>query len=106
MRDLNEKAKQAKEKKAALGPDIDLTTFDAEPVGIPRLDSPSQLPEKDRERMLQAGVDASEEGRSGTYIQKDTAVVYSHSSQDGLLVLPIKQALEEHQWARDYYWKL
>ncbi|HPL64700.1 MAG TPA: SufD family Fe-S cluster assembly protein [Syntrophales bacterium] len=106
MRDLNEKAKQAKEKKAALGPDIDLTTFDAEPVGIPRLDSPSQLPEKDRERMLQAGVDASEEGRSGTYIQKDTAVVYSHSTQDGLLVLPIKQALEEHQWARDYYWKL
>ena len=32
MRDLEEKARQAKEKKATLGPDIDLGAFKSDPV--------------------------------------------------------------------------
>ena len=56
--------------------------------------------------MIQSGIDASENGRSGTYIQMDTAVVHSHAKQEGLEVIPIKEALKKYDWIRDYYWKL
>jgi len=39
-------------------------------------------------------------------VQKDSSVIHSRSKQEGLEVLPIKKALEEHAWVQDYYWKL
>lgn len=106
MRELDEKALQAKEKKAALGPDMDLSTFTAEPVPHPYMDDLKNLPMADQKRMLEAGVDAGESGRSGTYVQMDTAVLHSRSRQEGLEVIPIKRALKECEWVKDYYWKL
>ncbi len=106
MRDLNEKAAGAKEKKAALGPDIDLASFTAEPVSHDYVEDLNKLPDEDRKRMIQAGVDSSESGRSGTYVQMDTAVIHSHALQEGLQVIPIKRALKECDWVQDYYWKL
>lgn len=106
MRDIDEKALKAKEKKAAIGPDVDLASFTAEPVDHPYVQDLNTLPEDDRNRMIQAGIDARESGRSGTYIQKDTAVLHAHSLQEGLEVIPIKKALKEHEWVKDYYWKL
>lgn len=106
MRDIDEKALKAKEKKAALGPDVDLTTFTAEPVDHPYMQDLTKMPEEDRLRLIQTGVDVKEEIRSGTYIQKDTAVLHAHSLQEGLEVIPIKQALKENPWVQDYYWKL
>ncbi len=106
MRDIDEKALKAKEKKAALGPDVDLNTFTAEPVDHPYMQDLTQMPKEDKDRMLQAGVDVKEEIRSGTYIQKDTAVLHAHSLQEGLEVIPIKRALKEYPWVQDYYWKL
>lgn len=106
MRDIDEKALNAKEKKAALGPDVDLGTFTAEQVDHPYMDDLNSMPAEDRERMIHSGVDTSEQGRSGTYIQKDTAVLHAHSLQEGLEVIPIKKALKDYPWVRDYYWKL
>jgi Fe-S cluster assembly scaffold protein SufB len=106
MHDLNEKADRAKEKKAVLGPDIDLGTFTDEAVPHPYLEDLNRLEEEDKQKILQAGVDASGAGRSGTYLQMDTAVLHAHSKQEGLDVIPIKRALKECDWIRDYYWKL
>ena len=106
MRDLDKKAAEAKNKKAAFGADVDLDSFTSEPTQHPYLDDLSSLPEEDRSRMLKTGVDAGEKGRSGTYILKDTAVLHSHSMQDGLEVMPIKQALKEYDWLHEYYWKI
>lgn len=103
---MNEKAAQAKDKKAALGPDIDLSSFTAEPTDHGYMKDLTMLPMIDRQRILESGVDATEEGRSGTYVQEDTSVLHAHSLQDGLEVLPIKQALKEKVWIKDYYWKL
>ncbi len=103
---MDEKAAQAAEKKAALGPDIDLSSFTAEPTDHGYLEDLTKLPMIDRQRILESGVDATEEGRSGTYVQKDTSVLHVHSGQEGLEVLPIKRALKEKDWIRDYYWKL
>jgi len=106
MRDLDERALKAKEKKAALGPDVDLSTFTAEPVQHGALKSLSQLSDEDRQQMIKAGIDAQETGRSGSYIQMDTAAIFSRSKQEGLEVIPIKRALKECDWIHDYYWKL
>ena len=56
--------------------------------------------------MILAGIDASEEARSGSFIQKDSAVIHAHSKQEGLEIIPIKEALKKHDWVQEYYWKL
>jgi len=106
MRDLEEKALQAREKKAGLGLDIDLETYQSEPVSHDYVKDLGSLSEDDKKRMILAGVDAEEKDRSGTYVQKDTAVIHAQSKQEGLEVMPIKQALKECDWIQDYYWKL
>ena len=106
MRELNEKALAAKEKKAALGPDIDLKTFTVEPPPHEALDSLSRLSEGDKKRMLTTGIEASEQGRAGSYIQKDGTAIFSRSMQEGLEVIPIREALKSFDWVKEYYWKL
>lgn len=106
MLSLDEKAVQAKDKKAMFGQDIDLGSFTSEPVAHNYIQDLRVLPEADKARMLQAGVDFNGKGRSGTYVQKDTEVLHVGSVQDGLEITPIKQALEEYDWIHDYYWKL
>ncbi|MGD8513516.1 MAG: SufD family Fe-S cluster assembly protein, partial [Deltaproteobacteria bacterium] len=106
MRDLEEKAMRAREKKAGLGLDIDLEAYQSEPVSHEYVKDLGALSEDDRRRMILAGVDAEEKDRSGTYVQKDTTVIHAHSQQEGLEVMPIKQALGQYDWLEDYYWKL
>ncbi len=106
MRGLDEKALQAKDKKAGLGQDIDLDAYLSEPVSHDYVEDIGTLSEADKKRMILAGVDASETDRSGTYIQKDTTAIHAHSRQEGLEVMPIKEALKRHDWIKDYYWKL
>jgi Fe-S cluster assembly scaffold protein SufB len=106
MRDLEEKAMQAREKKAGLGLDIDLEDYQSEPVSHDYVQDLVTLSEDDKKQMILAGVDAEEKDRSGTYVQKDTAVIHAHSKQEGLEVMPIKEALGRYDWLEDYYWKL
>jgi len=106
MRNLDKKASQARKKKAKLGPDIDLEAYKSEPVPHDYVDDLGGLPETDKNMMILAGVDAGEKGRSGTYVQKDTAVLHAGSKHEGLEVMPIKDALKECDWIREYYWKL
>jgi Fe-S cluster assembly scaffold protein SufB len=106
MRNLNEMALQAKGKKAGLGADINLDEFTSDAVPHAYLEDLRTLPEEDKKRLMLAGVDAGEKNRSGTYLQKDSAVIHAHKKQEGLEVLPIKQALERYDWVQDYYWKL
>ncbi|MBN1842906.1 MAG: SufD family Fe-S cluster assembly protein [Deltaproteobacteria bacterium] len=106
MRDLDEKARQAKEKKAGLGPDIDLNAYELEAVAHEYVEDLHVLSEADKQRMILAGVDTEEKDRSGTFIQKDTAVVHAHSKQEGLEVISIKDALKKYDWVQDYFWKL
>lgn len=53
-----------------------------------------------------SGLDLTQKDRGGTYFQKDTTVVHCSTKQEGVEVIPIRRALEEHEWIRDYYWKL
>ncbi len=64
------------------------------------------LPRRETERLVMAGMDVSEKERGGTYFQMDTSVVHCKTKQEGIEVIPIRKALEQYDWIKDYYWKL
>ncbi len=106
--ELRQKALRAKDKKAAIGPDIDLNEFDDAPIPHKYLseDELCTLTEEEQQRLIMSGLDLTQKERGGTYFQKDTTVIHCGSKVEGVEVLPIKRALEEHPWIWDYYWKL
>ena len=101
-----DKAKAASAKPAALGEDIDLSTYVSSAEEQPYQADPSKLPAKAKEQMLGAGVildDVSQ--RSGTFVQMDNAPVHSSSRQEGIEVMPVSQALDKYDWMSDYWWQ-
>jgi uncharacterized protein len=103
---FQEKAKAAIDKKAALGEDIDLAKYTAGDSEHPYMKDPSELPREVKERMLGAGVMLEDKSqRSGTYLQMDNMPVHHSTSQEGVEVMPVTQALEKYDWMPDYWWK-
>ncbi len=105
---LRERAKKAIEKKSAVGPDVNLHEFDDAPVSHPYMadEDLCAMPGEEQKQLIMAGLDVTKKERGGTYFQKDTEVIHCHSQQDGIEVIPIRKALEHHDWIRGYYWKL
>lgn len=105
---LKEKAAQATDKKGIIGPDINLDQFDDAQISHSYMadEELCALPMADQQQLIMAGLDVTKKDRGGTYFQKDTSVVHCHSQQEGIEVMPIRKALEEHEWIGDYYWKL
>jgi len=105
---LKEMASQATNKKAALGTDINLDNFDDAPISHPYMAEQDlcAIPKNEKDHLIMAGLDVLEKDRGGTYFQKDTSVIHCHSQQNGIEVMPIKKALENHAWLDEYYWKL
>ena len=103
---FKDRAKAAANKPAALGEDIDLSSYVSSAEEQPYQDDPAKLPAKAKEQMLEAGVildDTSQ--RSGTYIQVDNAPVHSSVRQEGIEVMAVSQALEKYDWMADYWWQ-
>jgi len=101
-----DKAKAAAAKPAALGEDVDLSQYTGSADEQPYQDDPSQLPDKDREQMLEAGIildDASQ--RAGTFIQINNTPIHSSVRQEGIEVMATSQALEKYDWLADYWWQ-
>lgn len=105
MHFIDEKARKAINKKASLGPDIDLEDYSDEVQDHPYVDELTKLTEADKKQMIRAGIDASEKERSGTYIQKDHSVIHCKVQQEELEVLGVFEALEKHKWLKDYFWR-
>lgn len=105
---LKEKANKARDKKGAIGPDIDLTKFDEAPIHHSYMadEDLCAIPDDEQNRLIMAGLDVTKKDRGGTYFQKDTAVVHCHAQQDGIDVMPIQKALKQYDWIKDYYWNL
>ncbi len=61
------------------------------------------MPVRDAE-LEKVGIDLEERERSGTYMQVDSGVLRCTVSQEGVTLLPLRQALEEVEGARDYLW--
>ena len=104
---LKVRAEKAAARKAALGPDVDLSAFDDSfvPHSYMADEELCDLPQAEQKRLIMAGLDVSQKQRAGTFFQMDTSVIHCHSAQEGIEVLPIKKALEQ-EWIKEYYWKL
>ncbi len=107
VEDIKEKAQAAADKKAVFGDDLDLTKYDRSFVPHKYLaeDEICGLPENEQQRLLMSGLDVTDKDRGGTYFQKDTTVVHCHSMEEGIEVMPVKEALK-HDWVKEYFWKL
>lgn len=107
LSDIKEKAGGAKEKKAVLGPDIDLSRY-SQHIEKGRIESLEGLSQQAREAAILAGIDIKEETRSGTYVQVDHSVVYERLNRvyEGKLeIMSTTEALRKYDWLEDYYWK-
>ena len=106
--ELREKAVRVRDKKGAIGPDIDLNKFDEAPVPHSYLadEDLCAIPADEQKNLIMSGLDVTKKERGGTYFQMDTEVVHCHTQQEGIEVIPIQKALDEYDWIRDYYWKL
>ncbi len=65
----------------------------------------SKISAADKKNLLETGVDVSEKGRSGTFIQADHSVIHAKSLHKGLEVMNISEALKKYKWLKNYWWK-
>jgi Fe-S cluster assembly scaffold protein SufB len=107
LSDLKIKAEKASEKKAALGPDIDISRY-AQHIERGRIESLEGLSHQVKEAAVMAGMNMKEEMRSGSYLQVDRSVVYEslNKAYEGQLeIMSTPDALTKYDWLEDYYWK-
>jgi Fe-S cluster assembly scaffold protein SufB len=65
----------------------------------------TRMDAEDAQQFLNVGVDPSESGRGGSFIQMDRSVVHCKSCQPGVEIMGISQAQKQHEWLEDYIWK-
>jgi len=85
--------------------DINLRDYDSDAKNHDYVDELSRIETKDADKFLNVGVDTHENGRAGTFIQKDKSVIHCKSCQDGVDLMGITQALEQYDRIGDYLWK-
>jgi Fe-S cluster assembly scaffold protein SufB len=101
-----DKAKAALNKPASFGEDIDLTAYTSPPEEYIHPSDPSQLPAKDKEKMLGAGIIIDNPSqRIGTFIQVDNVPLHSSVRQEGIEVMAISEAFKKYDWLLDYWWR-
>ncbi|MDY6934743.1 MAG: SufD family Fe-S cluster assembly protein [Spirochaetota bacterium] len=98
-------AEGAKDKVATYGSDILVDDYIDTTVEHQYLDDLSKLSSTEKEQLLRAGVDITEQNRSGTFVQKDHSVLHCSTSQEGMEILEINNAREKYDWMEDYWWR-
>lgn len=63
-----------------------------------------RLPESERERLTETGLEVGLENRCGSYFQVDQDTVQTTCSGEGVEVIPLQEALERYDWMKDRYW--
>jgi len=108
LSDIRARAETAKEKKAALGPDIDILLY-SQHIERGRIESLESLEQQAKEAALMTGIDIKEEARSGSYMQVDHSVVYEriNTAYEGQLeIMSTSDALIKYDWLENYYWRI
>ncbi|MDH7507798.1 MAG: SufD family Fe-S cluster assembly protein [Methanomassiliicoccales archaeon] len=103
--DLRKRAEAAKRKRAAYGEDIDLEDYDIAPKNSPETDNLENLDNEIKRTLLNAGVVPTGEGRAGSFLLLDNAVVHRSQKEESVEVMSTQQALKKYDWVNDYYWK-
>lgn len=105
LRNTLERAEKAKKKPAALGEDVDIEEFEQEEEGEhEKIESLQDLPKSYQDTVLKVGVDPTEQGRAGSFMQIDQSGICSNCSSESIELMNMKDALEKHSWLSDYMW--
>jgi len=105
VRDVLQKAEKARNKKAAIGTDIDLDEFtkeDKEEHDV--IDSIQDVPKHVKDTLLKVGVDTSENERAGSFVQMDQSNIYSSPMSESIELMNLEMALDKHDWLDQYMW--
>ena len=108
VRNVYSDAEKAKDKKAALGVDIELENFTDEPLNaLDLIDDLDDLSKETKESFLKVGVDAKEENRAGSFLQVDQTNIFTNNSiSDSIELMNIGVALDKYSWLEDYVWNI
>lgn len=85
---------------------VDLNQFKFGGLEREKIEDLKTLDAEDKEQMVMSGVDVDELNRSGTYLQMDHSSVHCKTTDPGVEVMDIKDALKKYDGLPDYYWKL
>jgi Fe-S cluster assembly scaffold protein SufB len=102
-----EAATKAKDKPAALGPDIDIGKFIRETRSWESCPL-SLLPDDVLKRAYEVGIIPEEKSRSGSYFQLDHSVTSKEVQsifEDKVEVMSTADAMKKYDWLKDYWWK-
>ncbi len=86
-------------------PDIDLKNYDFTSASWEPIEDLTKLSDEDKHQLLMAGVDPEERERSASFVHLNHGMAHCKSTQEGLDVMDIKQALEQFDLS-DYWWKM
>ena len=108
VRNVYEDAARAKDKKAAIGVDINIENFTEETVNaIDMIDALDDVNKSTKNDLLKVGVDTEEENRAGSYFQVDQSNVFTNNSMSkSIELMNIGIALEKYNWLEDYLWQV
>jgi len=107
-RKIREKAMKAKDKPAALGPDVDLDRFEEGDSTPPKVDKLEKLRIEERRLLSEIGVDPTRKGTAGAYVQIDQEDILLDLmlQVEGLEILPLTQALSRDPSLEELLWNL
>jgi Fe-S cluster assembly scaffold protein SufB len=106
MSEIRERAEKSRDKKAAFGSDLELTSFSRQGEQWQYDPDYSRFSPEERRHLLKSGIELTDVEHAGTFLQADTAVVHCQANQPGVEVLPITEALQRHDWVADHLWRL
>lgn len=97
--------KDALEKKAKYGVDIDLDRYKVGSYEPQRIDDLSKASDEMKERFINVGVIPDEKERSGSIIFIDNAQSHVSSKTPDVEMMSTKEALRKYDGLKEYYWK-
>jgi len=103
MSEIEERARKALNKKAAYGPDVDLSAYELDFVDD-KVSSTEEIPEELAKKVERTGI--STKSHSLGYFQVDQSALFSMTFGDDIEILPLSEARERYEWLEDYYFKL
>jgi len=105
MSGIEEKARKARDKKAAYGTDVNLESYQSQAKPQERVEDAEDLPGVVKEAALGVGVKLDAEA-TGEYVQMDQTPVVAKSLYEGVEIMDMASALDKYDFLQDYWWKL
>ena len=85
---------------------VDLKEFKFEGLEREAIADLNVLSDEDKDQLLMAGVVADQTKRSASYLQMDHSAVHCQSTDDGVEIMDIKEALKKYDGLKEYFWTL